>query len=378
MSLLQEGQIIRGTWEIERKLGEGAFAEVFRVRHQIFGRQAMKVFKTVGMTLEKTKALLSEAAILSSLSHRNVIRVFEANTTETSAGICGFFTMELVSGGSLDDFWRSHGNSFMPVPDAVEVVRQVCRGLAIAHGQNPPIIHRDIKPQNILVGYDSEGLHVRVSDFGLAKQVNPLTLRASARGTPAFKAPEVFTERGQDSCLCDVWAVGTTLYLLLSDRFPYAESPDEDLSDPRRFKRELLRPSKVNALVDAELDRIASKCLAMNPKDRYPTARELLLDLEKWRPKAARPSRGEPSAPDVSKAALGDYTPADAGKAEAMAKEAVRLARSLGNLAEAAGLLECALNECPPPPRKVRKDAEELAAWSRHVTAPATDNPRRR
>jgi serine/threonine-protein kinase len=367
MSLLREGQVIRGTWEIERKLGEGAFAEVFRVRHQIFGRQAMKVFKTVGMTLEKTKELLSEAAILSSLSHRNIIRVFEANTTETSAGICGFFTMELVAGGSLDDFWRSHGNRFVPITDAVEVLRQVCRGLTIAHGQNPPIIHRDIKPQNILVGYDAEGLHVRVSDFGLAKRVNPLTLRASARGTPAFKAPEVFFERGQDSCACDVWAVGTTMYLLLSDRFPYAESPDEDLSDPSRFSRKLMPPSRVNATVDAELDRIVARCLSFKPQDRYPSARELLIDLEKWRPKASKPTRGgtsEASEPDQSKAALGEFTPADAEKAEKMAKEAVRLARSLGNVAQAADLMERALNEWPGLRERYEK---MLKNWRRGV-----------
>jgi serine/threonine-protein kinase len=143
--------------------------------------------------------------------------------------------------------------------------------------------------------------------------------------------------------------VGTTLYLLLSDRFPYAESPDEDLSDPTRFGRELVRPSKLNAQVDQELDRIVAKCLARKPKDRYPTAREILADLEKWKPKSVRPPRGAggASAPDQSKAALGDFTPADGAKAEQMAREAVRLARSLGNVAQAAELMECALNEWP-------------------------------
>jgi hypothetical protein len=98
-----------------------------------------------------------------------------------------------------------------------------------------------------------------------------------------------------------------------------------------------------------ELDRILARCLAFKPKDRYPSARELLVDLEKWKPKPARPSRSasEASAPDQSKAALGDFTPADAEKAEKMAKEAVRLARSLGNVAEAADLMERALNEWP-------------------------------
>ena len=152
MSLLQEGQIVRGTYEIERMLGEGAFAEVYRVKHRFLGRQAMKVFKAVGMTIEEVEQHLEEAAILSRVGHPNIIRVFDANIAETSRGVCGFFTMEHIAGGSLEQFWRSHGSQFVPVETAVEILKQVCRGIAVAHGEKPPIIHRDIKPQNILVG----------------------------------------------------------------------------------------------------------------------------------------------------------------------------------------------------------------------------------
>jgi serine/threonine protein kinase len=180
MGLLSEGQVIRGTYEVERFLGEGAFAEVYRVKHRFLGRQAMKVFKMTGMTVEETEEVLAEAILLSRLGHPNIVRVFDANVTETSRGVCGFFTMEYVAGGSLEQFWRSHGARLVPVETAVEILRQCCRGLAIAHGESPPVIHRDIKPQNILVGYDASGLRVRVSDFGLAKRVNPLTLMASA------------------------------------------------------------------------------------------------------------------------------------------------------------------------------------------------------
>jgi serine/threonine-protein kinase len=366
MSLLQEGQVIRGTWEIERKLGEGAFAEVFRVRHHFLGRQAMKVFKMVGMTLDKTTQLLSEAAILSSLSHRNIIRVFDANTTETSMGICGFFTMELVQGGSLDDFWRRHGDRFVPVEDSVEILRQVCRGLALAHGQNPPIIHRDIKPQNILVGYDGDGLHVRVSDFGLAKHVNPLTRLATAAGTPGFKGPEIFARVKQDSCQGDVFAVGTTLYLLLTDRFPYTRSREDALDNPERFRTPWLAPSQVNLKVDPELDRITAKCLALDPKDRYPSSRELLADLEKWTPRAAAPARkADPqTSPDVTKAALGSHSSVDAEGAKKLVEEALTLARSYGGLAQAADLLERALGLWPPLRERYEK---KLKNWRKGV-----------
>jgi hypothetical protein len=102
MSLLQEKEVIRGTYEVERLLGEGAFAEVYRVKHRFLGRQAMKVFKMVGMTIEETEEMLGEALVLSRIGHPNIVRVFDANITGTSRGISGFFTMEYVAGGSLD------------------------------------------------------------------------------------------------------------------------------------------------------------------------------------------------------------------------------------------------------------------------------------
>ena len=175
----------------------------------------------------------------------------------------------------------------MPVETTVDIMRQSCRGLVVAHGENPPIIHRDIKPQNILVGYDASGIRVRLSDFGLAKSVNPLTLLASARGTRCFKPPEAFVELQSDSCAGDVWALGSTLYLLLTDRLPYG-SPDElDFNATAHFDQPLIPPSRLNIQVDARLDQIVFKTLAQKPAERYKDAKELLDDLDRWKPKGA-------------------------------------------------------------------------------------------
>ena len=145
MGLLSEGEQIHGTYEVERFLGEGAFAEVYRVKHRFLGRQAMKVFKRSGMTLAEIEEMLGEAILLSRIGHPNIVRVFDANVLETPHGLCGYFTMEHVAGGSLEKFWRSHGNSFVPVGTSVDLICQVCRGLDLAHRESPPIIHRDIK-----------------------------------------------------------------------------------------------------------------------------------------------------------------------------------------------------------------------------------------
>jgi len=364
MGLLREGQVIRGTYEVERMIGEGAFAEVYRVRHRFLGRQAMKVFKMVGITIEETEEMLGEAILLSRIGHPNIIRVFDANTTETSRGICGFFTTEYVAGGSLEQFWRSHGGQLVPVEAAVEITRQVCRGLAVAHGEKPPVIHRDIKPQNILVGYDADGLRARVSDFGLAKRVNPLTLLASARGTRCFKAPEAMLKPNSDSCAADVWAVGSTMYLLLTDRLPFAEADDLDAFNPEVFSRPIIPPSRLNVRVDPLLDQCLLRALDLKPENRYPSAKEMLHDLNRWKPartnSVALPKTAMGS--DVSKAALGTHTPPNQDKARKMAGQAVQLARQTGKLNDAADLMEEAFNLWP----ELRLEHEyQLQVWRR-------------
>ena len=358
MGLLQDGQKIRDKWEVERFLGEGAFAEVYRVRHRFFGRQALKILKLTGITKDEIEDALSEAVLLSRLGHPNLIRVFDADTTETSRGICGFYTMEYVAGGSLDQFWRSHGAKLVPVETVVEIMRQCCRGLAVAHEEKPPIIHRDIKPQNILIGHDATGLRVRVSDFGLAKHVNPLTLHATTRGTRSFKGPEAFLDYQSDSCAGDVWALGSTMYLLLTDRLPYAESSEADTFDMDRFKRPLIPPSRLNVNVDPVLDQIVFRALAVDPKDRYPAAKDFLQDLAQWtqRPAKAHRSPKGSSYSAESKLALGPHSTPDQTEARKMADRAIELSRQHGQLAEAADLMEESFNKWP----ELR---EELEYW---------------
>ena len=127
MSLLQEGETISQTYLVERLLGEGAFAEVYRVRHRFLGRQAMKVFKLVGMTIEELDRSLSEARLLSRIGHPNIIRVYEANVAEVQAGQIAYFTMELVTGGALSTFRRFlTGGDFAEIKTAVDIIGQVC------------------------------------------------------------------------------------------------------------------------------------------------------------------------------------------------------------------------------------------------------------
>jgi serine/threonine protein kinase len=360
MRLLQESQTIRDTYEVERFLGEGAFAEVYRVKHRFLGRQAMKIFKRVGMNLDEIHEMLSEAILLSRISHPNIVRVFDADVLDTSQGRCGYFTMENVAGGSLDKFWRSYGGRLVPISTTVDLITQVCRGVAQGHREKPPIIHRDIKPQNVLVGYEPDGLRARVSDFGLAKNVNPLTLLATAAGTIPFKPPEAFGDGTGDSCAGDVWAIGATLYLLLTDRLPFEMPPNVTWATKNLFVKPVVPPSEINPDVNGTLDSIVLKALEKRRENRYATAKEVLTALENWKPTTRDFVRSATTASSSgSKSIFGIPSPVNEGIAKDLARKAFE-ARGAGRLAEAADLMEEAFNKSP---ELRQKHASQVKLW---------------
>ncbi len=345
MALLKEGQQIKDTYEVERFLGEGAFAEVYRVKHRFLGRQAMKIFKRQGMKLKEIEQMLGEATLLSRIGHPNIVRVFDANIMENDSGMYGYFTMENVSGGTLDKFWRSYGNKFVSVETTVDLISQICRGLGVAHGETPPIIHRDIKPQNILIGYEANGLRARLSDFGLARQVDALTLMASAAGTLAFKPPEVFMNKKSDSPCADIYAIGVTLYMLLTDKFPYEIDDGLGWASAETFDSKVVPPSQINIMVDPVLEKIAMKCIAKEPSQRFQNAHQLLIALSKWT-KPTEDNRVVALSENVKKL-FGSVEPEDDAEAQKIVKAAIRLAREEGKLMEAADLMEDAFNKAP-------------------------------
>ncbi|WP_250280883.1 serine/threonine-protein kinase [Frankia sp. CiP1_Cm_nod2] len=337
MALLGNGDEIGDNLTVERLLGEGAFAEVYRVRHRHLGRQALKLFKKVA-SLEETDGMLDEARLLSALGHPNIVRVFDANTVRTPRGLRGFFTMEYVAGGSLERLAAVHRPS-VPTDLVAEVMEQIANGLAAAHGQDPPIVHRDITLANILVGYDGTGMRVRVSDFGLAKRANPFTQLASAQGTYAFMAPEVLRDQGY-SCASDVWSVGTVAYWLLTNHFPYHDGGRfPSWYSVARFRQAPLPPSRYNDDVDAELDRIVLATLEVDSVNRPVTAQALADALRE-----RREAGGGSAAPSPVTPAPGSPPPPPTRQAERLAEKALALSRVPGQLPRAADLMEEAVN----------------------------------
>ncbi len=334
MTLLGCGDRVSDRLVIDRILGEGAFAEVHRVRHDYLGWQAMKLFKRVASKVD-THEMLGEARLLSTLGHPNIVRVFDANTVQTPEGLRGFFTMEYVAGGSLERLAAAHQPA-VPIELVVEVVGQIADGLAMAHDQDPPIVHRDVTLANVLIGYDGAGMRVRVSDFGLAKRADPFTHLASAQGTYAFMAPEVLRDQGY-SCASDVWSVGTIAYWLLTNHFPYYDGGPFSSYSFSRFSRALLPPSSYNGDVDPELDRIVMAALELDPRKRTATA-GLLARAIRDRPEAL--------ARDPASSSRNAIAPVDlpTEHAQRLADDAIALSCVPNELPRAADLMEEAVN----------------------------------
>lgn len=210
--LLRQGELVRDTHTIVRHLGSGAFGDVYLSRHRYMGLQAMKVFGFA----EGTEAL-EEAYLLAKLGHPNIVRMFEANDFERAGARYGYFTMEYVEGGTILD---SFSDETLELSQRINLGRGIISGLAFAHSQTPPVIHRDISPSNILLSREQGQVTARISDFGLAKHLDSASLVASAAGKYVYMAPESFL--GIHSTATDVYSAAIVLFELLTRQHPFA------------------------------------------------------------------------------------------------------------------------------------------------------------
>src|SRR3989338_7560545 len=148
-TLIPQYTKIKDTYTIDDLLGAGAFGAVYKARHKYLGFQALKIFHQGSIPKEQEAELFNEAYILSKLTHENVVRVYEANTFMFNGNRRCYVAMEYVDGVSLDKFIS---NEVRISPDiAIEIQKGICRGLAQAHRLEPPVVHRDVKPQNVMM-----------------------------------------------------------------------------------------------------------------------------------------------------------------------------------------------------------------------------------
>lgn len=271
-----------GQYEVKKFLGAGSFAEVYLVRHNFLDDlRAMKIVKEPLTSNFPDTEIFREVKIATRLRHENVISIYDAGVI--SRNNLAYFVMEYVPGGDLEQYLNSFisSNSSLPVNRVLIFIRQILNGLNTLHSSKPSIVHRDLKLNNILLSYDADGeIILKISDFGIAKEVTTSISGADIEGTRPYMAPESFN--GVVSTMTDIYAVGVIFYQLLTNQFPYdfEELDLEDILDLKPWKSLLKPPSYYNDNVSKQLDEIVMKCLNVNPDMRYRDASELLEDID--------------------------------------------------------------------------------------------------
>src|SRR5260370_3300577 len=264
-----------GDYELLEELGRGGQGVVYRARQKSLNRLvALKVIALGHWATEPhVKRFRREAEAAARLNHPGIVPIYEVGERD---GAC-YFSMGLVEGGQLDAMLEREP---VPIRSAVEVIVKLARTVQYAREHN--ILHRDIKPGNILL--DARG-EPHLTDFGLARLVeaeSTVTRTREVLGTPSYMAPE--QAAGETTKLgkaTDVYGLGAVLYQLLTGHPPFAGGTTYETirlllnTEPRQ-------PRVLNRKIDRDLSTICLKCLEKDPKRRYPSAVALAEDLEHW------------------------------------------------------------------------------------------------
>jgi eukaryotic-like serine/threonine-protein kinase len=271
--MLEGGTVLADRYEILQTLGEGGMGAVYKAKDLELDR--MVALKVIRPDLAKNPAIIErfkqELLLSQRVTHRNVIRIYDLGEGD---GV-KFITMEFIEGQDLRSLIFERKK--VSPEEAVEVMEQVCLALDAAHSVD--VIHRDLKPQNIM--RDKTG-RILVMDFGLARTLEGegMTQTGALVGTMEYMSPEQALAKELDQ-RSDIFSAGLIFYELLSGQMPYRA--DSALASLIRRTQERARPiSEQDASIPQPLSNIVSKCLEREPTARYQTAKELLADLQAW------------------------------------------------------------------------------------------------
>ena len=296
-----------GRYRIVRKLGSGGMANVYLAEDEDLGRRvAIKIlndrYANDDLFIERFRR---EAKSAAALSHPNIVSVYDRGEAEGTY----YIAMEVIEGRSLKELIMTRGP--LPIPQALAYSHEILEALRFAHRHG--IIHRDIKPHNILIGE-----RLKVTDFGIARAgASQMTEAGSIMGTAQYLSPE--QARGAPvTASSDLYSVGIVLYEMLTGKVPF--TGDSAIEIAMKHLNEAPKPpSKIRPEIPEELDQVVLRALSKNPEDRYQTAEEFSEDLH-------RVEAGLPLAPGTSEAAtalLAGAALAGGGSTEVLAGTAV-------------------------------------------------------
>jgi len=266
--MLNPGELIKGRYRVERKIGGGAFGTVYLASDSNMAGSRLALKEMVATELpsnERRDAILlfsREAEILRSLHHPGLPDITDYFSVDDSH----YLVMEYIDGSTLEDMMKSRESHFSS-GEVLPWAMQICSILKYLHSNTPdPVIFRDLKPSNIMI--DSDG-KIRLIDFGIARYFNPRKIKDTFfLGTPGFSPPEQYG-RGQSDPRSDVFALGATLYYLLSK------------ADMEQYSTRFPPLSTLAPEVPEWLEKVIMKCLSVNPGERYQSVAGLFDDISR-------------------------------------------------------------------------------------------------
>lgn len=268
------GIVLGNRYELLEKIGEGGMSEVFKARCNKLNRfVAVKILKKELCDnpdiVEKFKG---EATAIATLSDNNIVNILDVGTQDN----INYIVMEYVNGKTLKDVIKQVGK--MNYDTAISVAIQIAKALDCAHRNK--IIHRDVKPQNILVTED--GI-MKVTDFGIAKSSNSSTITntSTIMGSAHYLSPEQAKGSFID-CRTDLYSLGVVLYEMVTGTLPFEADTAVTIA-LKHLQEESIPPKNINSKIPDSLNKLIIKSMQKDPNKRYQSAKEMIKDLEKIR-----------------------------------------------------------------------------------------------
>jgi len=268
--MVKPGMFISERYEIIEKVGSGGMADVYRAKcHRLNRYVGIKILKP---EFSADKSLVAkfraEAQSAAGLSHPNIVSVYDVGDD----GDLHYIVMELVEGITLKKFIEKKGK--LEIKEAIGIAIQISQGLEAAHDNH--IVHRDIKPQNIIISREGK---VKVADFGIAKAATTNTVTQNAVGSVHYLSPEQ-ARGGYSDEKSDIYSLGITMYEMLCGKVPFAGDNTVSVA-LSHIQYEPVPVKEVNPAVPYSVDKIVPKCMQKKPENRYLSASELIVDLKR-------------------------------------------------------------------------------------------------
>lgn len=268
--MLQEGIMLQDRYEILERIGSGGMSEVYKAKcHKLNRLVAIKVLKSEFTSdsgfVSKFKM---EAQAAACLSHPNIVNIYDV----VDEGDLHYIVMELVEGITLKSYIAKKGR--LDIRESIGIAIQVAQGIEAAHEQH--IIHRDIKPQNMLISKDGK---VKVADFGIARAATSQTVNSTVIGSVHYISPEQ-ARGGYSDVRSDVYSLGITMYEMVTGKVPF-EGENTVTVALAHLEDPIVPPGRLNPQVPASLEKIILKCTEKKPERRYSAVSDVISDLRK-------------------------------------------------------------------------------------------------